>query len=49
MPDADVEVTANFKGIPTLNIGDHVIANIKDSDAPGTERQRCSWRIQPCT
>ena len=34
MPDADVEVTANFKGIPTLNIGDHVTANIKDSDAP---------------
>ena len=33
MPDADVEVTANFKGIPTLNIGDHVTANIKDSDA----------------
>lgn len=34
MPDADVEVMANFKGIPTLNIGDHVTANIKDSDAP---------------
>ena len=34
MPDADVEVTANFKGIPTLNIGNHVTANIKDSDAP---------------
>ena len=34
MPDADVEVTANFKGIPTLKIGDHVTANIKDSDAP---------------
>ncbi|WP_145945687.1 InlB B-repeat-containing protein [Faecalibacterium prausnitzii] len=34
MPDANVEVTANFKGIPTLNIGDHVTANIKDSDAP---------------
>ena len=34
MPDADVEVTANFKGIPTLNIGDHVTANIKDSDTP---------------
>ena len=34
MPDADVEVMANFKGIPTLKIGDHVTANIKDSDAP---------------
>ena len=34
MPDADVEVMANFKGIPTLNIGDHVTANIKDSDTP---------------
>lgn len=34
MPDANVEVTANFKGIPTLNIGDYVTANIKDSDAP---------------
>ncbi len=34
MLDADVEVTANFKGIPTLKIGDHVTANIKDSDAP---------------
>lgn len=33
MPDADVEVTANFKGIPTLNIGDHVTANIDGSDA----------------
>ena len=34
MPDADVEVTANFKGIPTLNIGDHVTANIDGRDAP---------------
>ena len=33
MPDANVEVTANFKGIPTLNIGDHVTANIDGSDA----------------
>ena len=33
MPDADVEVTANFKGIPTLNIGDHVTANIEGNDA----------------
>lgn len=33
MPDADVEVMANFKGIPTLNIGDHMTANIDDSDA----------------
>ena len=33
MPDADVEVTANFKGIPTLNIGDHMTANIDDNDA----------------
>lgn len=33
MPDADVEVMANFKGIPTLNIGDHVTANIDDNDA----------------
>lgn len=33
MPDADVEVMANFKGIPTLNIGDHVTANIDGSDA----------------
>ena len=34
MPDADVEVMANFKGIPTLKIDDHVTANIKDSDTP---------------
>ena len=33
MPDADVEVMANFKGIPTLNIGDHMTANIDDNDA----------------
>ena len=33
MPNADVEVTANFKGIPTLNIGDHMTANIDDNDA----------------
>lgn len=33
MPDADVEVTANFKGNPTLNIGDHMTANIDDNDA----------------
>ena len=33
MPDANVEVTANFKGIPTLNIGDHVTANIEGNDA----------------
>ena len=34
MPAENVEIKANFKGIPTLNIGDHVTANIKDSDAP---------------
>ena len=33
MPDADVEVTANIKGIPTLKIGDYVTANIDDNDA----------------
>lgn len=33
MPDADVEVTANIKGNPTLNIGDHMTANIDDNDA----------------
>ena len=33
MPDADVEVMANFKGIPTLKIGDHVTANIEGNDA----------------
>ena len=33
MPDKNVEVKANFEGIPTLNIGDHVTANIDDNDA----------------
>ena len=33
MPDKNVEVTANFEGIPTLNIGDHMTANIDDNDA----------------
>lgn len=33
MPAENVEIKANFKGIPTLNIGDHVTANIDDSDA----------------
>lgn len=33
MPDADVEVTANIKGNPTLKIDDHVTANIDDNDA----------------
>ena len=33
MPAEDVEIKANFKGIPTLNIGDHVTANIDGSDA----------------
>ena len=33
MPDADVEVKANIKGIPTLKIGDHVTANMDGSDA----------------
>ena len=37
MPDADVEVMANFKGIPTLNptlrVGDHVTATIEGNDA----------------
>ena len=33
MPDKDVEVKANFEGNPTLNIGDHVTANIDDNDA----------------
>lgn len=33
MPDANVEVTANIKGNPTLNIGDHVTANMDDNDA----------------
>ena len=33
MPSENVEVTANFEGNPTLNIGDHVTANIDGSDA----------------
>lgn len=33
MPDADVEVTANIKGNPTLNIGDHMTANMDGNDA----------------
>ena len=33
MPAENVEVKANFEGIPTLNIGDHVTANIDGSDA----------------
>lgn len=33
MPAENVEIKANFKGIPTLNIGDHVTANIDDNDA----------------
>lgn len=33
MPAENVEIKANFKGIPTLNIGDHMTANIDDSDA----------------
>ena len=33
MPDKNVEVKANFEGNPTLNIGDHVTANIDDNDA----------------
>ena len=34
MPAENVEIKANFKGIPTLNIGDHVTANIDGSDTP---------------
>lgn len=34
MPAENVEIKANFKGIPTLNIGDHVTANIDGRDAP---------------
>ena len=34
MPDKNVEVKANFEGDPTLNIGDHVTANIDGRDAP---------------
>ena len=33
MPAENVEIKANFKGNPTLNIGDHVTANIDDNDA----------------
>lgn len=37
MPAENVEIKANFKGIPTLNptlrVGDHVTANIEGSDA----------------
>lgn len=33
MPAENVEVKANFEGIPTLNIGDHMTANIDDNDA----------------
>lgn len=34
MPAENVEIKANFEGNPTLNIGDHVTANIDDNDAP---------------
>lgn len=38
MPAENVEIKANFKGIPTLNptlrVGDHVTATIEGSDAP---------------
>ena len=33
MPAENVEVKANFEGDPTLNIGDHVTANIEGNDA----------------
>ena len=33
MPAENVEIKANFEGNPTLNIGDHVTANIDGSDA----------------
>ena len=33
MPAENVEIKANFEGVPTLNIGDHVTANIDGSDA----------------
>ena len=33
MPAENVEIKANFEGVPTLNIGDHVTANIEGSDA----------------
>ena len=34
MPAENVEIKANFEGNPTLNIGDHVTANIDGSDTP---------------
>ena len=34
MPAENVEIKANFEGDPTLKIGDHMTANIDDSDAP---------------
>ena len=33
MPAENVEIKANFEGNPTLNIGDHVTADIEGSDA----------------
>ena len=33
MPAENVEIKANIEGNPTLNIGDHVTANIDDNDA----------------
>lgn len=33
MPAENVEIKANFEGNPTLNIGDHVTANMDDNDA----------------
>ena len=36
MPAENVEIKANFEGNPTLNIGDHVTANIEGSDASVT-------------
>ena len=33
MPAENVEIKANFEGNPTLNIGDHMTANIEGSDA----------------
>lgn len=34
MPAENVEIKANFEGNPTLNIGDHVTANIDGIDTP---------------
>ncbi len=34
MPDKNVEIKANFEGIPTLKIDDHVTATIDGSDTP---------------